>query len=338
MEQPMRALVTGGAGFIGSHLAEALLERGYAVTVLDDLSTGRRENVAHLESLRRFELVVGDVTDARLVAALARDHGLVFHLAAAVGVELILADPIRSFRTNVAGTETVLHAAARHGCKVLLASTSEVYGKTVRSPQSEDDDVLLGPSRYGRWSYAAAKLLDEFLGLAYAQQGLPVVCFRLFNTVGPRQTGHYGMVMPRLVDAALRGEQLPVHGDGLQSRCFLHVRDAVDAILRLEGSPRAVGHVFNVGSDESLTIVELAERVLAAAGRERNAIRFVSYDDAYPGGGFEDIRSRRPDTSKLRALTGWRPRRDLADILRDVIAERLELAELHDAPLFLPAA
>ncbi|MCW2976140.1 MAG: nucleoside-diphosphate-sugar epimerase [Actinomycetia bacterium] len=331
-----RALITGGAGFIGSHLAEALLEEGYAVTALDNLTTGCLENVEQLVADDDFELVGGDVTDELLVDELVREHDVVFHLAAAVGVKLILADPIESFRTNVLGTESVLRGAARHDTKVLIASTSEVYGKTVATPQSEDDDVLLGPSCYSRWSYAACKMLDEFLGLAYAREGLPVVCFRLFNTVGPRQTGHYGMVVPRLVDAALHGDPLPVHGDGSQSRCFLHVCDAVQAILRLNRSPRAVGQVFNIGSTESVTIADLARRVIAAvgiAGHEEDLIRFMPYEEAYPGGGFEDIRCRQPDTSKIRSLTRWRPRRTLDDILRDVVAERVPA--LAPAPVAL---
>jgi UDP-glucose 4-epimerase len=328
-----RALVTGGAGFIGSHLTEALLEEGYAVTALDNLTTGRLENLEQLEAHDDFELVGGDVADETLVDDLLREHDVVFHLAAAVGVKLILADPIESFRTNVLGTESVLRGAARHGTKVLIASTSEVYGKTVATPQSEGDDVLLGPSCFSRWSYAACKMLDEFLGLAYAREGLPVVCFRLFNTVGPRQTGHYGMVVPRLVDAALRGEALPVHGDGSQSRCFLHVSDAVQAILRLNRSQRAMGQVFNIGSTESVTIADLARRVIAAVGmdgHEDDLIRFMPYEEAYPGGGFEDIRCRQPDTSKIRSLTRWRPTRTLDDILHDVVAERL--------PAFAPVA
>ena len=263
-----RALITGGAGFIGSHLAEALLRDGYSVTALDNLSTGSESNVAHLDEL---QLVVGDAADERLVAELVAESDVVFHLAAAVGVRLILADPIESFRTNVLGTEAVLRAAAQHGTKVLIASTSEVYGKVARLPQREDDDVLLGPTSINRWSYAAAKMLDEFIGLAYARRGLPVVCFRLFNTVGPRQSGAYGMVVPRFVDAALTGQPLLVHGDGNQSRCFLHVADAVSAIVKLERSERAVGQVFNVGSTESVTILGLAESVLDAVHRLRPA-------------------------------------------------------------------
>ena len=268
------------------------------------------------------------------------DSDVVFHLAAAVGVKLILAEPIESFRTNVLGTEAVLRAAERHGTKVLIASTSEVYGKVARLPQREDDDVLLGPTSISRWSYAACKMLDEFIGLAYAKRGLPVVCFRLFNTVGPRQSGFYGMVIPRFVDAALRGEPLQVHGDGSQSRCFLHVRDAVSAIMRLERTPGAVGEVFNIGSTESVTILELAERVIDMVGtrngfaatlaatlngnghRPRGRIELVPYHEAYPDGDFEDIRARQPSVDKLQGATRWRARNDLDDILRDVVAAK----------------
>lgn len=334
-----RALITGGAGFIGSHLAEALIADGYAVTALDDLSTGSEENIAHLDKL---ELVVGDTADERLVEELVAESDVVFHLAAAVGVKLILAEPIESFRTNVLGTEAVLSAAERYGTKVLIASTSEVYGKVARLPQREDDDVLLGPTSISRWSYAACKMLDEFIGLAYARRGLPVVCFRLFNTVGPRQSGFYGMVIPRFVDAALRGEPLQVHGDGSQSRCFLHVRDAVSAIMKLERAPQAVGEVFNIGSTESVTILELAERVIETVGtrngrtlaalngngngkghgRTWGRIELVPYHEAYPNGDFEDIRARQPSVDKLHAATRWRARHDLDDILRDVVVAR----------------
>jgi UDP-glucose 4-epimerase len=316
-------LVTGGAGFIGSHLCEALLEQGHRVTVLDNLSTGRSLNMLRLQAASNFRFCEGDVADEAVVDRAVSGSDVVFHLAAAVGVRLILENPIDSFRSNVVGTENVLKAAVEHGtAKVLIASTSEVYGKVARIPQREDDDVLLGPTSYSRWSYAACKMLDEFLGLAYARLGAPVVCFRLFNTVGPRQTGEYGMVVPRFVQAALERRPLQVHGDGSQSRCFLHVSDAVDAILRLEQAPEAVGHVFNIGSTESVTILELAHRVLAATGRDDAgpATVLVPYDEAYAVDGFQDIRARRPDISKIHSFTGWQPRRTLDDILRDVIA------------------
>lgn len=331
-----KALITGGAGFVGSHLAEELLASGYEVIALDSLSTGQLDNLAGIESHPKFRLVVGDVLDEELVDSLVAECGLVFHLAAAVGVGLILSESLQSFRTNVLGTETVLESAMRHGAKVLLASTSEVYGKVARLPQSEDDDVLIGPTCVSRWSYATSKMLDEFVALAYHRQGLPVVIFRLFNTVGPRQTGRYGMVVPQFAEAALTGRPLKVHGDGLQSRCFLHVQDAVEAIARLAKEPRAVGEVFNVGSVEQVTILELAERVLGAVERERTfslthhaatgerdgRIALTPYEDAYPEGGFEDIRCRMPDISKIRRLTEWRPRRTLDKILVDVLADR----------------
>lgn len=326
-----KALITGGAGFVGSHLAERLLADGYDVTVLDNLSTGRPENVASLDVDPSFRMVVGDILDEQVVDRLVADCEVVFHLAAAVGVGLILSDSIQSFRTNVLGTETVLESAARHRTKILVASTSEVYGKVTRLPQQEDDDVLLGPTSVSRWSYAASKMLDEFVALAYHREGLPAVIFRLFNTVGPRQTGRYGMVVPRFVEAALSGRPLPVHGDGLQSRCFLHVEDAVDGIVRLERARAAVGEVFNVGSVEQVTILELAKRVLGVAKRHRivesdlvaqDMISFTSYEEAYPDGGFEDIRCRMPDIAKIHALTKWRPRRTLDEILADVVAER----------------
>jgi UDP-glucose 4-epimerase len=340
-----RVLVTGGAGFVGSHLCERLLGDGHRVVALDNLSTGKADNLAFAENDPRFDLVVGDVTDVSLVASLARSVDSVYHLAAAVGVKLILADSIGSLKTNVSGAEVVLEACARAGTKALVASTSEVYGKVARTPQREDDDVLLGPTSFSRWSYSASKMLDEFLGLAYHRQGLPVVVFRLFNTVGPRQTGRYGMVVPRFVAAALRGEPVPVYGDGTQSRCFLHVLDAVDALVRLERTPQAVGEVFNVGSTHPVTIAELAHHVLAAvdarrkraaagpadAGREAERIRFVPYEEAYPGGGFEEIGHRLPDITKIRKATRWRPRRRLPEILDDVIEERsAALEELAD--------
>ena len=317
-----RALVTGGAGFIGSHLVEALVDDGYQVTVLDNLTTGAAANIADLDGARGFEVVVGDVADTDLLERLVPRHDVVFHLAAAVGVRLILADPIQSLRTNVLGTERLLHVAADSGAKVLLASTSEVYGKVARLPQHEDDDVLLGSTAYSRWSYAAGKMLDEFLGLAYARAGLPVVCFRLFNTVGPRQSGQYGMVVPRFVEAALRRNPLPVYGDGTQTRCFLHVHDAVRAIMRLSRAPAAVGKVFNIGSTAPVTILELAQRTLEATGYQgdpMSLISFVPYEYAYTDEGFEEIQARRPDISRITNLTRWKPRLGLDDILRDVV-------------------
>lgn len=316
-----RALITGGAGFVGSHLAEALLAAGQRVTLLDDLSTGSWENLADLGHDDRLRCVQGRVEDEALVTKLVAEADVVYHLAAAVGVRLIVEEPIRSLRTNIAGTEAVLEAASGRSVRVLIASTSEVYGKSERIPFREDDDVVIGPTVRNRWSYAAGKMVDEFLALACHQQcGLPVVVFRLFNTVGPRQTGRYGMVIPSFVRAALDRRPLPVHGDGQQSRCFLHVKDAVEAIRRLADSPKAVGQVFNVGTTERVTIQELAERVLlltvGAASPDR--ISYVPYELAYPPG-FEDIRARVPDISKINALVAWRPTRDLDAILENVV-------------------
>jgi len=321
MGSPDRVLITGGAGFVGSHLAEELLSRGHHVTVLDDLSTGCMENLSHVAGEERLRCLVGSVDDQPLISSLVRDVDVVYHMAAAVGVRLIVEEPLRSLRTNVMGTEAVLDAASRHHVRVLIASTSEVYGKSDRVPFQEDDDIVIGPTVRNRWAYAAAKIVDEFLALAYRwQRALPVVVFRLFNTVGPRQTGRYGMVIPRFVRAALEGRPLTVYGDGRQSRCFLHVGDAVDAIRRLADCPQAEGQVFNVGSTEVVTIQELAERVLrrtnglASPGR----ITYVPYEAAYPPG-FEDIRVRMPDISKIYRFTAWRPTRDLDSILQDVI-------------------
>jgi UDP-glucose 4-epimerase len=329
MASPDRVLITGGMGFVGSHLAEALLAAGHRVTVLDDLSTGQTENLSHLDGDERLRCVVGTVGDQRLLTSLVGESDVVYHLAAAVGVRLIVEEPIRSLQTNVLGTEAVLDAASRHGVKVLVASTSEVYGKSDRVPFREDDDVVIGPTVRNRWAYAAAKMVDEFLALAYAQQrGLPVVVFRLFNTVGPRQTGRYGMVIPRFVGAALEGKPLTVYGDGRQSRCFLHVVDAVEAIQQLAACPQAEGRVFNVGSTEEVSIRDLAVKVLreacGAAPPER--ITYLPYEQAYPAG-FEDVRVRVPDVSRIERITGWRPTRDLDSILRDVISSVRPRAE-----------
>ncbi len=321
LQTPERALITGGMGFIGSHLAQALLDRGYQVTVIDNLSTGRFENIQHLRAHPRFRFVIDDIANTMLLDRLVSDCDVVFHLAAAVGVKLIVEHPVHTVETNVNGTEAVLKVAARYRVKVLLASTSEVYGKGNRIPFSEDDDVVLGSTAHSRWAYAASKMVDEFLALAYhREKNLPAVVFRLFNTVGPRQSGQYGMVVPRFVQAALRGEALAVYGDGMQSRCFLHVADAVDAIIRLAGCAEAVGQVFNIGSTEQVTILELAQRVLQQAGSnaETAKIEFVPYEKAYAAG-FEDMRRRVPDLAKIRRFTGWEPSRNLDQILQDVI-------------------
>jgi len=320
-----RYLITGGAGFIGSHLAEELLARGHAVTVIDDLSTGRFENISQLVDHPAFRFAIDTIANEVVMDRLVSESDLVIHLAAAVGVELVVQDPVHVIETNVLGTRAVLTVARRYRRKVLIASTSEIYGKGERVPFAEDDDRVLGPPTVARWCYSSSKAVDEFLALAYHRQmELPVVVFRLFNTVGPRQTGRYGMVVPRFVRQALAGEPLTVYGDGTQTRCFLHVADAVRAIVALAESPDAVGQVFNVGSTEEISILELARRVLALAGETAardGHIRFVPYDEAYGGGaGFEDMRRRVPDTSKIRRLTGWARQTSLDETLASVIA------------------
>ncbi|RMF42212.1 MAG: NAD-dependent epimerase/dehydratase family protein [Anaerolineae bacterium] len=321
-------LITGGAGFIGSHLAETLLARGHRVTIIDDLSTGRFENIAHLTGHPLFRFAIDTITNEAVLDRLASECSVIYHLAAAVGVKLIVEKPVHTIQDNVMGTEVVLRTALRYRAKVLIASTSEVYGKGTAVPFREDDDVVLGPTARSRWGYAASKMVDEFLGLAYHREyGLPVVIFRLFNTVGPRQVGRYGMVIPRFVGQALRGEPLTVYGDGGQSRCFMHVEDAVRAITALAAHPDAVGQVFNVGNTEEITILDLARRVLAAVHGEPlpepddPRIVRIPYEKAYAEG-FDDMRRRVPDTGKLRALTNWQPQHDLDSILRDVIAEK----------------
>lgn len=312
-------LITGGAGFIGSHLAEALLARGGTVTVIDDLSTGRFENIEPLIDHPRFRFAIDTITHALVMDRLASECDAIIHLAAAVGVELIVHDPVRTIETNVLGTHSVLQAAARYRRKVLIASTSEVYGKGVRVPFAEDDDRLLGPTTRARWSYSDSKAVDEFLGLAYHKQHeLPVVVVRLFNTVGPRQSGQYGMVIPRFVEQALAGRPLTVYGDGQQSRCFCNVRDVVAALMSLIECPAAVGEVFNVGSTDEVTIVALARRILTLTDRLPEDIVFVPYAQAYEPG-FEDMQRRVPDISKIRRTIGWAPTVSLDETLRQVI-------------------
>jgi UDP-glucose 4-epimerase len=320
----MKALITGGAGFIGSHLAEALLGRGDTVAVIDDLSTGSIRNIEHLKANKRFRYTIGSVMDVPVLAELVDDADVVFHLAAAVGVRLVVERPVSTIEINVRGTENVLECANKKRKKVLLASTSEVYGRSVRDRFREDDDLLIGAPTTGRWRYACSKALDEFLAMAYfKEKGLPVVIARLFNTVGPRQTGEYGMVVPSFVRAALDGEPIRVYGDGRQTRCFCHVADVVGALLALAEHPRAVGQIFNIGSDDEITIEHLAEQVRAILG-SKSEIVHVPYDDAYEEG-FEDMRRRAPDISKVRALVGFEPKHDLAAIIRDVAAYQRSL-------------
>ncbi|MGQ9491512.1 MAG: NAD-dependent epimerase/dehydratase family protein [Anaerolineae bacterium] len=321
----MRYLITGGAGFIGSHLCELLLSHGHRVVAIDDLSTGRLENIAHLKPLPHFQFVRETVDNALVLDRLTSESDVVVHLAAAVGVQLIVEDPVRTIRTNINSTEAVLAAAHRYGCKVLLASTSEVYGKGVGVPFREDDDRLMGPTTRSRWAYAESKAVDEFLGLAYHRQyGLPVVIMRFFNTVGPRQTGRYGMVVPRFVCAALRDEPLTVYGDGTQSRCFADVADVTRAVVQLAEHPKAVGEVFNVGATEEITIRGLAERIIALTG-SRSEIVYVPYDQAYAPG-FEDMQRRVPSIEKIASLIGYAPRYSLDETLKRVIEyEKLKL-------------
>jgi UDP-glucose 4-epimerase len=322
----MRYLVTGGAGFIGSHLCEALLARGDGVVVLDDLSTGTARNLAHLHEHERLGFEHGSVLDHGLVSRLAADADVVVHLAAAVGVKLIVERPLESLITNIRGTEIVLDAAAASGAKVLVTSTSEIYGKNADGPVPEDADRVLGSPFKARWSYSTAKAVDEILAHAYwRDRALPTIVVRLFNCVGPRQTGEYGMVIPRFVRQALAGEDLTVYGDGAQRRCFCHVQDTVAALIALLDHPDAVGKVFNVGATNETTIGELAEAIVERTGSGSRIVR-IPYDQAYEVG-FEDMQRRVPDLGRIRSLTGWEPRRTLDDILADVIAhERAELA------------
>ncbi len=312
-----RFLVTGGAGFIGSHLAELLVSRGNAVTILDDLSTGRLENLANLRDRPGVQIVRDSVENERVVNIAMASCDAVFHLAAAVGVQLIVDQPVRTIRSIIHGTEVVLESAQRFGRPVLIASSSEVYGKGARLPFSEDDDVVVGPTRSSRWCYAYSKGIDEFLGLAYHKQdGLPVVIVRLFNTVGPRQVGMYGMVLPRFVAAALKNEPLKVYGDGKQTRCFCHVSDVIDALAKLMDKPDAVGQVFNIGSDNEIAISELARRVIAVC-KSSSSVEYISYERAY-GQVFDDTQRRVPNLDRIRSMIGFKPRYDLDQMIQSV--------------------
>lgn len=310
-------LVTGGAGFIGSHLCERLLAAGKRVLVVDDLSTGSLRNIEHLLANEDFHFARDTVLNELVLDRLMSQADAVIHLAAAVGVQFIVERPVHTIHTNVAGTEVVLKTALRYGCKVLIASTSEVYGKGAKIPFAEEDDVLLGSSSKSRWAYAASKMVDEFLGLAYHREHqLRVVCFRLFNTVGPRQTGHYGMVIPRFIKAALAGEAIPVFGDGEQSRCFCDVSDVVRAISGLLENDAAVGRVFNIGGLEEVSMTALANRA-AKICDSRSEVRFIPYSEAYAPG-FEDMQRRMPDITRIGELIGWKPEISLDQILTRV--------------------
>jgi UDP-glucose 4-epimerase len=333
----MRVLITGGAGFIGSHLAEALIDRGDRVHVLDDLSTGSIDNIRGLKDDPRFEYTIDSCHDARLVAELVDASDYVFHLAAAVGVQLIVDSPVRTIETNVHTTEIVLAQASKKGRPVFIASTSEVYGKSAQLPFREDGDIVLGASSRGRWAYACSKALDEFLALAYfRERRLPTIVGRMFNTVGPRQTGRYGMVVPNLVRQALAGEPLTVFGTGEQRRCFCHVRDVVSALTALCARDDLFGEVLNIGSTEEVSMLELAEKVKAITGSD-SEITLVPYEEAY-GEGFEDMQRRVPDISKIGATLDWRPTASLDEILRDVVEFELSLNPLapHGASLGSP--
>ncbi|MEO5701566.1 MAG: NAD-dependent epimerase/dehydratase family protein [Casimicrobiaceae bacterium] len=324
----MRVLITGGAGFIGSHLAERLLRDDHEVVALDNLSTGTLDNLAGVRDDPRFTCVIGSVRDAALVDELVQECDVTVHLAAAVGVRLILSRPSVSLHTNVNGTENVVHAASSRNKKVIIASTSEVYGKSRTMPFSESDDLVLGSTANLRWSYACAKALDECLALAYAQEGkLAAMVVRLFNTTGPRQTGHYGMVLPGFIAQALRGEPITVYGTGAQSRCFAHVADVVESIVRLMATPAAYGEIFNVGNDEEITIEDLALRVKAATG-SASPVQKLPYSDVY-GPGFEDMARRVPDVRKLERCIGYRPRTSLDRIIADIVAAQRAAVELH---------
>ena len=317
----MNVFITGGCGFIGSHLAERLLARGDRVAVLDDLSTGSMENVVHLVEHPRFSYRIGSALDVPLVTELVDSADVTIHLAAAVGVKLIVERPVHTIETNVRATEVVLGAAARKKKLVMVASTSEVYGKSTSFPFREDQDLQLGPTSHSRWAYACSKALDEWLALAYLRErGVPVIVTRFFNTVGPRQTGQYGMVVPTFAAQALREEPITVYGSGDQSRCFGHVNDAVEALLRLMSTSSAIGEVFNVGSTQEISVRELAERVRTAAGSQSDIV-LIPYSEAYAVG-FEDMMRRVPDVSKLERVTGFRPSTSLEVIIRDVVDDQ----------------
>jgi len=314
----VRAFITGGAGFIGSHLAEALMAAGHEVSILDDLSTGSIQNIEPLKGRAGFRYAIDSVTNEPLLAELIDDSDVVFHLAAAVGVKLIVEAPVHTIETNVHGTEVVLRHANKKKKLVVIASTSEVYGKSTSVPFSETDDLVMGPTPKHRWAYACSKAIDEFLALAYwKEKKLPVIIVRFFNTVGPRQTGRYGMVIPNFVRQGLAGQSITVHGDGTQTRSFCHVSDIVEALIRLVQEPKAIGEVFNIGNDHEITIMALAEKVRTLTGG-RSTIVTIPYDQAYEAG-FEDMPRRVPDLRKIQALVGYAPKANLDDILRGVI-------------------
>lgn len=324
----MKALVTGGAGFIGSHLAEELLKQGDEVSVIDDLSTGKLENIEHLKSHAHFNVVIESILNETVMDRLVSECDIIYHLAAAVGVELIVSKPVEVIETNILGTETVLKLASRYCKKVIIASTSEIYGKSRKVPFKEDDDRILGPTTKKRWSYSCSKAIDEFLALAYHEEKkLQIIIIRLFNTIGPRQIGQYGMVVPRLINQALKGDPITVYGDGKQVRCFAYVSDVVGAVIKLVSQQGAIGRIFNIGSNQSISIMDLAKRIKDITCSD-SKIKLISYDKAYEEG-FEDMMIRIPDLSKINTLIGYKPEVDLDEALRRVVESLKSYQKIH---------
>jgi UDP-glucose 4-epimerase len=318
----MKALITGGAGFIGSHLASSFLEAGESVTIIDNLSTGVYSNIEHLERYDNIRIVIDTVRNEALLEELVKDCDIIFHLAAAVGVKLVMEEPIASLENNILGTEVILRLSARYRKKIIIASSSEVYGKSSQEVFKETDDLIIGATTYKRWAYAASKAIDEFLALAYFyEQKSPIVIVRLFNTVGPRQTGRYGMVIPRFIEQALRNEPLTVYGDGMQTRCFTYVGDVIDALIQLKDKDEAIGKVFNIGSEEEVSVLTLAKKIIDLTG-SKSVIDFIPYNKVYSTG-FEDMQRRKPDTTLLRSVIDFSNLKTLDEILAIIIDKRV---------------